>query len=157
MSVLVTMPVEADTGKVMQFLDSGADRMRGVRDAAQAADCLHHRFGVSDGYVVVADERETSEAFQRFFESDPDLPGMMRDAGAQSQPEMSFSEAVSSPDGALDELRCTGRQTCTSSRVGLLTSTGSSRRRHGVRSASIRASPAHPRLGPRLSGAPRQA
>ena len=98
MSVLMTMRVEGDTAAFRRFLETGADRMRGIRDAAQAAGCLHHRFGVGDGYVLVIDEWESPEHFQRFFQTNPDLAGVMRDAGARSEPEISFTEAVSSPD-----------------------------------------------------------
>jgi hypothetical protein len=98
MSVLMTMRVEGDTEAFRAFLDSGADRLQGIRDAAQAAGCLHHRFGVGDGYVIVVDEWESAEHFQRFFETNTDLPGVMRDAGARSEPEISFTEAVTSPD-----------------------------------------------------------
>jgi hypothetical protein len=98
MSVLVTMRVEGDTDQFRSFLESGADRLRGIRDAAQAAGCLHHRFGVGDGYVMVVDEWESAEAFQRFFQQNPELPSVMQDAGAQGEPQFSFSEAVSSPD-----------------------------------------------------------
>jgi hypothetical protein len=98
MSVLVTMRVEGDTAQFRSFLESGADRMRGIRDAAQSAGCLHHRFGVGDGYVLVVDEWESPEHFQRFFETNTDLPGVMRDAGARSEPQIAFMEAVTSAD-----------------------------------------------------------
>jgi hypothetical protein len=98
MTVLMTMRVEGDTEQFRAFLENGADRLRGIRDAAQAAGCLHHRFGVGDGFVLVVDEWESPGHFQRFFESNPELPGVMRDAGARSEPEISFSEAVRSPD-----------------------------------------------------------
>ena len=98
MSVLMTMRVEGDTAAFRQFLETGADRLRRIRDAAQAAGCVHHRFGVGDGYVLVVDEWESAEQFQRFFQTNPDLPEVMREAGARSEPEITFTEAVSSPD-----------------------------------------------------------
>jgi hypothetical protein len=98
MSVLVTMRVEGDTAQFRDFLDSGVDRLRAIRDAAQAAGCLHHRFGVGEGYVIVIDEWESQEAFQAFFTGNPDLPSVMQDAGARSAPEFTFLDAVASPD-----------------------------------------------------------
>jgi hypothetical protein len=98
MSVLVTMRIGGDTAQFRQFLDSGAERLRRIADAARAGGCLHHRFGVADDYVLVVDEWESGEHFQRFFEANADLPSVMRDAGAQSQPQITVTEAVSSPD-----------------------------------------------------------
>jgi heme-degrading monooxygenase HmoA len=98
MSVLVTMRIAGDTEKFREFMTSGADRLRAIRDAAKAGGCLHHRFGVGDGYVLVVDEWESEEAFQAFFADNPDLPGVMQDAGAQGPPELTFLHAVESPD-----------------------------------------------------------
>jgi heme-degrading monooxygenase HmoA len=98
MSVLVTMRVQGDTSQFRDFLESGAERMRATRETAQAGGCLHHRFGVGDGFVLVMDEWDSAESFQAFFEGNPELATLMRDAGAQSAPEITIAEAVSSPD-----------------------------------------------------------
>jgi hypothetical protein len=98
MSVLVTMRIEGDTAQFREFLTSGDERLLAIRDAARAGGAIHHRFGVGDGFVLVVDEWESAEAFQAFFSGNPDLPDVMRDAGARSAPEISFSEAISSPD-----------------------------------------------------------
>ena len=98
MSVLMTMRVQGDTDQFRSYLESGADDMRAIADAAREAGCLHHRFGVGDGFVLVVDEWESPEHFQRFFEGNEQLATVMRNAGAQSEPEVVFTEAVSSPD-----------------------------------------------------------
>jgi hypothetical protein len=98
MSVLMTMRVPGDTAQFRRVLVDGADRMRATRDAAQAAGCLHHRFGVGDGFVVVVDEWESPEHFQRFFDGNEELAELIRDAGGQGPPDITFSEAVESPD-----------------------------------------------------------
>ena len=98
MSVLVTMRVHGDTSQFRDFLESGADRLRSTREAAQAAGCLHHRFGIGEDFVLVIDEWESPEHFQGFFEGNEELMALMRDAGAQSEPEITFTAAVSSPD-----------------------------------------------------------
>ncbi|MDX6621772.1 MAG: hypothetical protein QOK36_4158 [Gaiellales bacterium] len=98
MTVLVTMRAQGDTSQFRDFLESGAERLRETRDAAQAAGCLHHRFGVGEDFVLVLDEWESHEHFWRFFEGNEELMELMRDAGAQSVPEITFTEAVSSPD-----------------------------------------------------------
>jgi len=97
MGVLVTMKVKGDTDQFRRFLDSDADRLQEISKAAQAAGCLHHRFGIGDGFVLVIDEWETAEGFQRFIGSD-EIAEVMREAGAQSEPAIEFTEAVESPD-----------------------------------------------------------
>ena len=97
MSVLVTMKVKGDTEQFRRWLETDADRLRELAKTAQAAWCLHHRFGVGDGYVSVIDEWETPEAFQTFISSD-EIAAAMRDAGAQAAPEVDITEAVASAD-----------------------------------------------------------
>ncbi len=66
--------------------------------AARGQGVLHHRFGFGDGYVLVVDEWETAEQFQRFF-SDPELQAFIASAGAKpGPPELIVCEAVASPD-----------------------------------------------------------
>ena len=96
-SVLVTMKVGGDTGQFRRFLAAEADRLGEIAAAAQAAGCVHHRFGVGDGFVLVIDEWVSAQAFQTFISSD-EISEVMRDAGAQSQPEVEIAEAIASPD-----------------------------------------------------------
>jgi hypothetical protein len=66
---------------------------------AKRAGCIHHRFGVGDGFVVIVDEWESAEQFQRFF-SDPELQAFIASTGAiaETPPELSVTEAITSPD-----------------------------------------------------------
>jgi len=98
MSVLMTMRVPGDTAKFRAFVEDNSDTLRKIADAARAQGCIHHRFGVGDGFVIVVDEWESQEAFRAFFEGNPDIEAVMRDAGAQGAPEISFSDAVSTAD-----------------------------------------------------------
>ncbi len=98
MSVLVTMRVQGDTDQFRRFVENEGDRLRGIADAARSAGCIHHRFGVGEGYVLVVDEWESAEAFQTFFRENEDLPDVMRGAGAQGEPQFDFLEAVETPD-----------------------------------------------------------
>jgi hypothetical protein len=98
MSVLVTFRIDGDTAQFRRFIDSGDQRLLAIRDAARAAGAIHHRFGVGDGFVMVVDEWASAEAFQAFFSGNPDIPGVMQDAGAQSAPDIVITEAIDSPD-----------------------------------------------------------
>jgi quinol monooxygenase YgiN len=97
MSVFVTMRVPGDTQQFRQFVASEAARLEAVRDAAKAAGCLHHRFGVGQDYVQVFDEWASAEAFQRFF-ADPQVAQLMSESGAQGEPQISITEPIQSAD-----------------------------------------------------------
>jgi hypothetical protein len=99
MSVLVTMRVQGDTEQFRRLLADQPQRFSEIVNDAQAAGCIHHRFGVGDGFVMIVDEWESSQAFQTFFQTNEKIPAIMRDAGAsQAEPEVVFTEAIESPD-----------------------------------------------------------
>ena len=98
MSVLVTLKVQGDTGQFRRWISSGDERLDRVSADARSRGCLHHRFGVGDGFVIVWDEWESADAFERFFRENPDMPSVMRDAGALGEPEITFTEAIETPD-----------------------------------------------------------
>ena len=98
MSVLVTMRVPGDTSQFRTFLATESDRLRKTREQAQTSGCVHHRFGVGDGFVLVVDEWESSEQVRGFFEGKNELAQLIRDAGGQGAPDITFTEAVESPD-----------------------------------------------------------
>jgi hypothetical protein len=97
MSVLVTMRVKGDTDQFRRFLATEGDRLRETSQSARDGGAIHHRFGVGDGVVVVVDEWESAESFQRFITSDV-IVAMMGEMGAQSEPEVDITEAIDSPD-----------------------------------------------------------
>jgi heme-degrading monooxygenase HmoA len=98
MSVVLTMKVPGDTEKFRSFISSEASRLTGIADSARAGGCIHHRFAIGDGYVLVVDEWESAEAFQKFFQDNEQIAEVMREAGAQGEPEFEFAEAVDSAD-----------------------------------------------------------
>ncbi len=98
MSVLVTAKFQGDTAKFRQSLADRAGEFTKYADMARAAGGIHHRFGIGDGFVFVADEWESVEAFQQFF-ANPDLQAFIGTIGAAAAPpEMTVCEAVASPD-----------------------------------------------------------
>jgi hypothetical protein len=98
MSVLLTMRVQGDTDAFRRFVAGNGETLRAIADDARAQGCLHHRFGVGDGWILVVDEWESAEAFQAFFQGNPQIEQVMREAGAQSEPEFAFSEAIETAD-----------------------------------------------------------
>ena len=97
MSALVVFKVQGDTAVFRQALVDRADEFVAIAERAKAAGAIHHRFGIGDGIVVIVDEWETEEQFNTFF-SDPELQQFIGEVGAAGPPEITFSEAVPSPD-----------------------------------------------------------
>jgi hypothetical protein len=97
MSVLVTMKVQGDVDQFRRFIANEGDRLREVAQRARDEGAIHHRFGAGDGFVVVVDEWDSAESFQRFFSRD-DVVAIVAEMGAQGDPEIDFTEAVDSPD-----------------------------------------------------------
>jgi hypothetical protein len=98
MSVLIIAKFQGDTATFRQALTERAGEFEKIADTARPAGCLHHRFGIGDGYVVIVDEWESVEHFQQFF-GNPELQAFIGSVGAApAPPEMIISEAVASPD-----------------------------------------------------------
>jgi quinol monooxygenase YgiN len=99
MSVLVILKFQGDVAKFRQALtDHGEQFAKMAAEAKGSGGGIHHRFVVGDGYVVVVDEWESVEHFQKFF-ANPDLQALIANSGAAAQPpEITVAEAITSPD-----------------------------------------------------------
>jgi hypothetical protein len=99
MSVVITLKFQGDVATFRQALiDHGEQFAKFAAEAKGSGGGIHHRFAVGDGFVLVVDEWETAEDFQKFF-ANPDLQVLVAASGAASgPPEITIAEAVSSPD-----------------------------------------------------------
>ena len=98
MSVLVAVKLQGDTAKFRQSLTDRAGEYEKIADRARGAGAMHHRFGIGDGFVLIVDEWESVEQFQQFF-ANPELQEFIGSVGgAPAPPEITVSEAVTSPD-----------------------------------------------------------
>jgi quinol monooxygenase YgiN len=99
MSVIVTIKFQGDVAKFRQAIaDHGDQFAKMAAEARGSGGGIHHRFGVGDGFVLVVDEWESAEDFQKFF-ANPDLQALIVASGAASQPpEITVAEAISTPD-----------------------------------------------------------
>ena len=68
-----------------------------AQEAKASGGGIHHRFAVGDGFVLVVDEWQSVEHFQKFF-ANPDLQAIIAASGAARQPEITVAEAISTPD-----------------------------------------------------------
>ena len=98
MSVLVTIRVHGDSNAFQSLMEADPDRFRAIAEDGRSRGAIHHRFGIGDGFVLVVDEWESAEAFQGFFQSNTEIPKLMQEAGARSEPQITFAEAIESPD-----------------------------------------------------------
>ena len=65
MSVIIVGKFQGDTARFRQALVDRAAEFEEIADRAQAVGAIHHRFGVGDGYVVIVDEWESVDHFQK--------------------------------------------------------------------------------------------
>jgi quinol monooxygenase YgiN len=99
MSVLVILKFQGDVAKFQQAMTDHGDQFAKMAEHARTSGGgIHHRFGVGDGYVVVVDEWESVEHFEKFF-ANPDLQALIAASGAApAPPEITIAQAISSPD-----------------------------------------------------------
>jgi quinol monooxygenase YgiN len=97
MSVLVVAKFPADTDTFRKGLADRAGEFAAMSEQARAAGAIHHRFGIGDGVVMVVDEWESPQAFEAFF-SQPELQEFIGAIGAAGPPDITVTEAITSPD-----------------------------------------------------------
>jgi len=98
MSVIVIGHMTVDPANVEQLWVERKADFEAVARAAQAAGAIHHRWGFGADGVVIVDEWPDIDTFQRFFESETRIAGLMEAGGVQGPPEFEFLEARSGPD-----------------------------------------------------------
>jgi quinol monooxygenase YgiN len=100
MSVLMTFRSSGDPAKLEELAGRDPGAMRAIADAAREQGCLSHRFYGSDqGEIMVLDEWESPEAFERFFASQSAaIRPMMDEVGATGQPHVSFWRKLDTHD-----------------------------------------------------------
>jgi hypothetical protein len=93
------LQAEGDPERVAQIMQD-PQRWESINARAKEHGAIHHRFLASadGGTIAVLDEWESPEGFQRFFESSPEIPQIMQDAGVTSEPRISFWHPLDTPD-----------------------------------------------------------
>jgi hypothetical protein len=83
--VLIHIPVR-DMAKVKQTIVSRSALMEEIAREAKELGALHHRFLESNGELIVVDEWESAEGFHRFFDANPKIEQINREAGVSGLP-----------------------------------------------------------------------
>ncbi|HEY2793774.1 MAG TPA: hypothetical protein VGJ28_15525 [Micromonosporaceae bacterium] len=99
MSVFMVLHVPGNPASLEKYAAGpGADIIKRVSAAGKAAGAIRHSFAGSDNEIVVIDEWPDEKSFQAFFDSQPDIPNIMREGGAQGQPKVSFYRKLNTMD-----------------------------------------------------------
>ncbi|MDT4986850.1 MAG: hypothetical protein QOI74_944 [Micromonosporaceae bacterium] len=98
MSVFMILRVKGDPDRLEQYANANSEMMRRIGDAGRAAGATRHAFAGGDGEILVIDEWSDAAAFQRFFDSQTEIPKLMREGGAEGAPEISIYRKLDTPD-----------------------------------------------------------
>jgi hypothetical protein len=99
-SVIMTLWVQGDPGKLEEYAASNSDTMEEVVGAAKGHGLIAHRFyGSEDGQILVVDEWPDEQSFSSFFEQNGEQIGaMMQSAGVTSEPQPRFWRKLDTHD-----------------------------------------------------------
>ena len=100
MSVIMTLRIAGDPGKLEQFAAANPDHLKGIVESAKGHGLIAHRFyGADDDKILVVDEWPDAESFQAFFEEQrPQIDPIMQEVGASAEPEVTFWRRLESND-----------------------------------------------------------
>ena len=100
MSVIMMLRVKADPKRLQEVINNDEARTQAVNARAKELGAIHHRFLASaDGTeIIVLDEWESAEGFQKFFEASPEIAQIMAETGVTSEPEVTFWHEVDTID-----------------------------------------------------------
>ena len=104
MSVIVTVSVSGDPGRLEDYAAANPDTLGGILDQARDRGLIAHRFyGADGGRIMVIDEWPDAESFQAFFgamehEIGPMMQTMMGAVGATSAPDVAFWRKLETGD-----------------------------------------------------------
>jgi quinol monooxygenase YgiN len=85
MSVLVIIKFNGDSATLLQALGDRTEEFQEVVDASREQGCLHHQFGIGEGFALVVDEWESIEQFQQFF-GNPEVQTFIASTGVSPEP-----------------------------------------------------------------------
>jgi len=98
MSVFMILRVQGDPDTFERYANSNAELMQRISADGKAAGATRHAFAGGEGEIVVIDEWPDAEAFQKFFDSQAEIPRLMKEGGAQGAPQISIFRKLDTPD-----------------------------------------------------------
>jgi hypothetical protein len=97
-SVFVVLRVPGDPNTLEKYAQTNVEMMKRISGEGKKAGAIHHSFAAGDNEIVVIDEWPDGESFQRFFDSQTEIPQLMRDGGAQGAPQISVYRKLDTGD-----------------------------------------------------------
>lgn len=95
----MVMRINASPDDFERVAQDNADSMRDISERSKERGAIHHAFYAGDGEMLVVDEWDSPESFQKFFEEEqPNIGPLMQAAGVESEPQISFYRKVDSTD-----------------------------------------------------------
>jgi hypothetical protein len=91
--VVIHFPV-MDVAKAIEGLHDNAVFLEEITESTKDAGIIHHRFVSGDGELVVIDEWERADQFQKFFDENPKVAEVMSSLGMTGPPAISVFEAL---------------------------------------------------------------
>lgn len=98
MSVFMILRVQGDPNTLERYASSNAEMMKRIAEAGKAAGATRHAFAGADDEIVVIDEWPDEGSFQKFFESQTEIPRLMQEGGATGTPQISFYRKLDTGD-----------------------------------------------------------
>jgi heme-degrading monooxygenase HmoA len=100
MSVFMMLRVKADAARLQEVINNDEARVQAINSRAKGLGAIHHQFlaGADGSEIIVLDEWESPEAFQKFFESSPEIPQIMQEVGVTSEPEITSWHVLDTVD-----------------------------------------------------------
>jgi hypothetical protein len=83
--VLIHVPI-ADIAKAKQTIASRTALLEEISEDSKKAGARHHQFLQSNGELIVLDEWETAEGFHEFFDANPKIEQISKEAGVSGRP-----------------------------------------------------------------------
>ena len=98
MSVIVIAHLTVEPGNLEKLWRERKDVFEAIRETAEGVGAKHHQWGFGDGEVVIIDEWVDGASFQKFFDGDTRIAGLMQEAGVQGPPRVEVLELKVGPD-----------------------------------------------------------
>jgi heme-degrading monooxygenase HmoA len=99
MSYLMVMRINVSPDDFDRVAQENADSMREISERSKDVGAIHHAFYAGDGEMLVVDEWDSPDSFQKFFEAEqPNIGPLMQAAGVQGEPQITFYRKSDSLD-----------------------------------------------------------
>jgi len=98
MSDIVVLRIPGDTARFEAYAAANGELMARVAAEGRAAGATHHLFAIGDGEIMIVDEWDSAENFHTFFNSQTEIPNIMRDGGATGAPQVAVYRRLDTSD-----------------------------------------------------------